>query len=197
MADLCPHRVPVTAFCKRCADEKPAAPAKTSALSVDERAALKACEATIRKGLASFLDVGEALLRVRDGRLYRAGYGSFDAYCRERWGFSRRQGSYLIEAAKMGTMVPISNERQARALGPLRDRPEVARDVVDTVARRGKVTARALNAEAKTRVTPLAGVGETGPMVPVCVPRAYAVEVRDWLVASGADGLAAVLAELL
>jgi hypothetical protein len=45
--------------------------------------------------------MGRALKAIRDQRLYReAGYPSFDAYCRERWGFGRTHATSLIRAAE-------------------------------------------------------------------------------------------------
>lgn len=101
---------------------------------------LRALEAVIERGLATFVEVGAALLEIRDGRLYRdAGYGDFDAYCRERWGWSRQRSHQLIEAAAvvrgLSTTVdsPIpANEAQARELARIADpdrRAEVWREV--------------------------------------------------------------------
>lgn len=83
-------------------------------------------EAVIEAGLATFVEVGEALLAIRDGRLYReAGFARFEDYTRERWGFSRSRAHRLIEASEVAAMLPIgniANEWQARELVPvLRD----------------------------------------------------------------------------
>lgn len=95
-----------------------------SALSGSEVRALEECESIIERGLASFIEVGEALLRVRDQRLYRSTHKTFQGYCRERWGWSRRYVNYQIQAAvvvrNLGTGVPIpETEKQARALAQL------------------------------------------------------------------------------
>lgn len=50
---------------------------------------LAECETVIEAGLATFVEVGNALLRIRDERLYRDTHGTFEDYCRERWGISR------------------------------------------------------------------------------------------------------------
>lgn len=44
----------------------------TMSLTVPERDELARCEEIIERGLATFVEVGTALLRVRDGRLYPA-----------------------------------------------------------------------------------------------------------------------------
>lgn len=81
-----------------------------TAITDDERGRLAECEAVIERGLKTFVDVGNALLQIRDDRLYRAEYGTFEDYCRLKWGFSKRYANYQIEAAKtisnLGTIVP-------------------------------------------------------------------------------------------
>lgn len=61
---------------------------------------LKRCEAIIERGLCSFLEVGKALLEIRDRRLYRS-YGSFEDYCRDRWGLKRQRAYELIDVGKV------------------------------------------------------------------------------------------------
>jgi hypothetical protein len=61
------------------------------------------------------------LTRIRDG-LYRESHATFEEYCRERWGWSRRYVNYQIQAAEvvknLGTIVPTlpTTESQAREL---------------------------------------------------------------------------------
>lgn len=111
------------------------------------------CEAVIERGLNTFVEVGAALMEIRDSRLYRSTHGDFDTYCQDRWGFSRRRAGQMIEAAEVGTMVPTSNERQARALAPLKDDPEVMAEVMAEVAEEAdKVTARAIGDKVAEKV---------------------------------------------
>jgi hypothetical protein len=77
-------------------------------------------ETVIERGLSTFVDVGTALAEIRDSRLYRGSHSDFDAYCRDRWGFSRRHSSRLITAAQI-----------AEQLGPVGPIPELS-TVVDT-----------------------------------------------------------------
>jgi len=91
-----------------------------------EQSKLAQCERTISKGLAQFVDVGNALLEIRDQRLYRAEYKNFDSYCRAKWGWSyQRSNQYIASANVAKTLttagcesVPAS-ERQARELSTL------------------------------------------------------------------------------
>ena len=71
-------------------------------LDATERAALTDCEATIERGLQTFVEVGTALLTIRDRRLYRAQYKTFEDYCQERWGMSRPRAYQMIDAAAVG-----------------------------------------------------------------------------------------------
>lgn len=48
-----------------------------------------------------FVEIGLALATIRDRRLYRAEFRTFEEYCRERWGFSRRRAYQLIACARI------------------------------------------------------------------------------------------------
>ncbi|MBA3262349.1 MAG: hypothetical protein H0T69_07775 [Thermoleophilaceae bacterium] len=99
----------------------------STALSPGERVDLTALETVVREGLATFIEVGQALAEIRDRRLYRAGHGSFEEYCHEQWLLSRTRAYQLIDAAGVAEMstngghAAPSNERQARELVPLKD----------------------------------------------------------------------------
>ena len=107
-------------------------------------------EAVIERGLGTFVEVGEALMEIRDARQYRENYGDFDTYCRERWGFTRSRAHRLIEASEIADVLPMGNtptsERQARALAPLRDDPQAMAEVMEEVAAEpGRVTAEKIS----------------------------------------------------
>lgn len=116
---------------------------------------LREAEAVIRAGLATFVEVGNALMRIRDERLYVEDYATFEAYCRGRWGFSDRRARQMIDAAEItatlptGTMVP-DTERQARELAGLD--PETAAEVMEAAAESGPVTAAGIR-DARAKVT--------------------------------------------
>lgn len=90
-------------------------------------------EQVVETGLTVFVKVGNALLEIRDSRLYRQQFPTFEAYCRERWGLSRPRAYQLLEAAAVVgnlnclPMVDTISERQARPLTRLE--PEVQREV--------------------------------------------------------------------
>lgn len=82
------------------------------------------------RGLATFVEVGEALIELRERGEYRTTHGTFDAYVRERFGFSIRQAQRLMQATReakalpAGTEVPVT-ERAARRQREPQTRPAV------------------------------------------------------------------------
>ena len=96
--------------------------AESSALSTDEANRKLELERVIESGLQTFHDVGNALLEIRESRLYRDSHGTFEDYCKERWGFVASRARQLIGAAEVinnlqsVTNVTPANEGQARAL---------------------------------------------------------------------------------
>jgi hypothetical protein len=51
--------------------------------------------------MQSFVEVGAALIEIRDAKLYRDGFDTFDDYCSERWDFSRQRAYQLIDASAL------------------------------------------------------------------------------------------------
>jgi protein gp37 len=105
------------------------------ATAVAQRLAI--LEATIERGLSTFIEVGNALVEIRDERLYHEqGFRTFEDYCRQRWGWGRNYANKQIAAARviqnLGTTVPKSvTERQARELASLS--AEQQREVAATI----------------------------------------------------------------
>jgi hypothetical protein len=99
---------------------------------------LKHQEEIIQDGMQSFLHVGRALIAIRDESLYEEKYETFEAYCKQRWGFTARRAYQFIESAETvsdlrtivhtGTakneVILPSNEAQARALASSADDAE-------------------------------------------------------------------------
>jgi SAM-dependent methyltransferase len=91
-------------------------------------------ERVIEQGMATFIDVGWALMKIRDGEKYRAaGYKDFGAYVSKRWGLSRRTAYNRIDAAEMASLVaptedkvqPVQQEQMLMLTG-LKDDPDGA-----------------------------------------------------------------------
>lgn len=95
------------------------------ALNPLEYGILQECESRIEKGLATFIEVGTALLEIRDQRLYREQYRTFEEYCRERWELKQSRAYQLMDSAKIienlsSTIVELPRtESQARPLAKL------------------------------------------------------------------------------
>jgi hypothetical protein len=93
-------------------------------LTRQERIMWAACEKVIAYGIKDFVRVGAALQAIHKRRLYREVYPTFEAYCRDRWGFGRERGYRLIQAAEvektlLKSGVEVANERHARELAVL------------------------------------------------------------------------------
>ena len=60
------------------------------------------CEADIKRGLAdekaAWQVIGRALREIRDERLYKKNYSSFEEYCQKQWDMSVSSGKRYIEA---------------------------------------------------------------------------------------------------
>ena len=123
--------------------------ASDTVLSIAEEEELAQHEATLRTHFQAFIIVGNALRRIKDGELYRAGGRTFEEYCKQKWGMTPRHAYRQISAAEVaanlthGSHVPPANERQARALAPLS--PEDQRnawEMVEFEAGDAPITAR-------------------------------------------------------
>jgi hypothetical protein len=112
-------------------------------LSKSEASELARCEEIIKECLDTFMDVGNALLIIRDQRLYRTEFASFDDYLRTRWKISRSRGYQLIESARIAGDLrePLGKTGQAGENGQ-----EMS-------------TVEDITPERESQVRPLAGIG--------------------------------------
>jgi len=108
----------------------------SSPLDADERRSLKRCERVIARGAKAFIAVGLALSEIKERRLYREEFPTFEAYCQARLNCSRSLGYRLITHAAMVIEMGVSpigdklgTESQARELAwvPREVREEVLR----------------------------------------------------------------------
>lgn len=102
-------------------------------LGPQEAERLNELEALIDKKLKSFLEVGAALLEIREGKLYRRDYPTFDTYCAERWGFTSARARQLMLATKTSEALgfDLPSEAVARAL---QSYPEPLRETILLIA---------------------------------------------------------------
>lgn len=110
-------------------------------LTQREATALDRCEIVIERGIKTFVAVGKALVEIRDQRLYRTTYATFEDYCQQRWQLARTTAYQLVDAARVADALeagddvePVSaiadtprtrpvNEAQSRPLTRLLPRP--------------------------------------------------------------------------
>lgn len=121
----------------------------TPVLSEVEQSKYQQYETEIKDGLETFYKVGAALMAIRDGRLYRADYATFEDYCQERWQLKERYAYKLMDAADVIDNLKVAplgqlpdSERQARPLTSLPPEQQAAawQSAVET-APNGRVTA--------------------------------------------------------
>lgn len=119
-------------------------------LTKSEAGRLQELETTIERGQQTFVEVGQALLEIRDSRLYRETHETFNGYCNDRWGINKSYAYRLMTASgiasdvvRMGT---LDNPRQAYELAraPEAQRAEIWERVQDQAE---KVTAKVIRQE--------------------------------------------------
>lgn len=131
----------------------------TDILTASESTALAEHEAVIERGIKTFYEVGMALADIRNRKLYRADYGTFEEYAEKRWQMSRPRAYELMAAAEVvsgmpDTVQPVANARQASELARVPE-PERAEVWAETVERtEGKPTAAAVRETYEQRQNP-------------------------------------------
>lgn len=117
-------------------------------LTIIELEELTEHENIIEHGLKTFAEVGQSLQVIRDKKLYRQKFDTFENYCRERWSISRPRAYQLMDAAtinkNLSTIVDKlpTTESQARELTSLEPEEQIRvwEQVIDS-AKDGKITA--------------------------------------------------------
>ena len=157
-------------------------------LSTQEQADLTKLEKVVAAGQQTFVEVGLALSEIRERKLYRLDFNTFEEYCQNRWHWTRRRVSQLIIASavvqglpeNLGTTVP--NEGTAREIARL---PESGRaGVVESIVASGK---RVTSAEVKKHLPPpparqVADRAEvsTPPAAPLPPPPSQVLDGTNW-----------------
>jgi hypothetical protein len=130
-------------------------------LTTREQRQFVRAERIIARGLKSFLEVGMALKEIRDRRLYRQQYGTFEEYVAIRWEMSRPRAYELCAASEV--MADLSgipdievlpqNEAQANPLTRLKTAThrKLAWKMAVAVATKGGRTVTARDAEDAVR----------------------------------------------
>lgn len=152
-------------------------------LTTQEQGRFQQLEVVIEEGLKTFVEVGNALLEIRDSRLYRQEFRTFEDYCRDRWGMARSTAYQYIDAAATvenvrhgGHQIP-TNERQARPLTKLEpeQQQEAWQRAVET-APNGRVTGAHVEKVVKDYLEPLGSAdGDSGD-----IPDSAEDSFDDW-----------------
>lgn len=146
---------------------------KKSPLTISDKKRLEECEAIVERGMTTFVEVGHALAEISDKRLYRSEYGTFEAYCKERWKFTSRRAQQLMESAKVADdpkmRTVVRNESQARELARIEpeDRPAVVKEALKAAPKddegKPKITAAVIREAAEKLTAPKAPPPRTSP----------------------------------
>jgi hypothetical protein len=119
-------------------------------LNIEESHELERCEVVIKQGLNTFIEVGQALMTIKEKRLYRISFKTFEDYCIERWAISKPRAYQLIEAANvmigLSTIVDVlpKSESQVRPLTSLE--PEIQKEVWKEVVKQSEETRQPITA---------------------------------------------------
>ena len=110
----------------------------------NQRRRLAELDVTIGGGLQTFFSVGNALLEIRESRLYLVnGYKDFDDYCERKWGATARRMRQISDGAKVYRHLEErnscsdfrgrlpENECQVRPLTKFKNDPETVVQVWD------------------------------------------------------------------
>jgi hypothetical protein len=142
-------------------------------LTARERRDLELHEQKVERAREAMLEAGESLRAIRDQRLYRENFRTFEEYVRERWPFAVRQAHRMCKAAEtvkelkaadpetpaparesqareLNGLEPAQKAeawREARAGAKAAGREATARDVRAVVAARWKKRREMLSAE--------------------------------------------------
>ncbi len=110
-------------------------------------------EDKIRRGMASFIEVGQALQKIKDANGFKLRkFKTFDEYCQATFSFSERNGYRMITAAQTAKKVEAAvgetprNEASARVLREVVHDPKLIQRVNDNL-KKAKLTIATATAE--------------------------------------------------
>ncbi|MCK8495165.1 MULTISPECIES: hypothetical protein [Spirosoma] len=155
-----------------------------SPLTSEEADRLASCEQIINEGITTFLAVGNALMEIRQNKLYRANHRTFEGYCRDRFQLKRQRAYELMGAAEvvnslseksgLDDLSEISDKRVNVVL-PTREShatvlaevpEEVRKEVWKQVVEEAEYTAKPVTATLIKQVAKRAGQPNSTPVKP-------------------------------
>jgi hypothetical protein len=137
-------------------------------ITLADVARLNLLEKIVEKHQEAFYEFGLAIMEIRDKKLWRYKYTSWDAYCEQRWGWTTRRVNQRIAAAQLVNSLPsecvVENEGRARALAKVA--PDRRGEVLEDLQKEGRpATARAIADKAAEK--PIIELDETDEHLPV------------------------------
>lgn len=116
-----------------------------------EQDRFKLLEKIIEKGRKTFVEVGLAIAEIKSRKLYRETHETFEAYCEERWDWTRQHVTKMLGAAVTISQLPAEDQKKIasmKAANALQRVPEKLREaVLDKATEDGEVaTAKAIRA---------------------------------------------------
>jgi Domain of unknown function (DUF4326) len=158
-------------------------------LNIEESHELERCEVVIKQGLNTFIEVGQALMTIKEKRLYRISFKTFEDYCLGTWSLSRQRVYQLIDASNvinnLSTMVDIpTSERQVRPLTGLEKDVQIAvwNDVVhESIIDNKKITAKMVEqkAEQYKEINEIISGVEKYPMFAISTPEELLKKAKE------------------
>jgi Zn-dependent oligopeptidase len=126
---------------------------KPQPLTVSQKARFRKLDKAVRAGMGAFVVVGMCLKEIRDKKLYREKFETFEDYVRDRHDLAQSRTYQLMEAAETVHQIESStncgtlpaNEGQVRPLTqlPLDQRASAWEAVIDRAEERGeRITAK-------------------------------------------------------
>jgi hypothetical protein len=85
-------------------------------LTTNERMEIETLEGIIAEEMGSFMAVGNALLTIRERKLFRDQFKSFNAYCTERWVMGRGYANSLIRGSQVAVNLLTHDGRRGDQL---------------------------------------------------------------------------------
>jgi hypothetical protein len=137
-------------------------------LSQEERTLYLELMAVVQKNWDSWIEMAEALAKIRDLRLYREEFASFEEFCKQRFGMTRSRAYQLIQSAEILEGLPpnVPKPRTEAVVRVLAKAPQSKRPAVMQKAGPA-ATAREVEAIINPRLESKAFVGRLDEAAPI------------------------------